>query len=102
VKTLRARVGQRGHLDLEWQRRTAEPRWQAIRQPLLSSAAEKLPVSASVGGNSPASRRTRHLLQVSRLRQVESIVIPTQLAASNTLTPAGTRTVVARGWKVRV
>jgi len=44
----------------------------------------------AVGGS--AAIRTRHFLQVPCPPQVESIAIPFQLAASNNVTPAGTRT----------
>ena len=40
----------------------------------------------------PSSICTLHFLQVPWPPQVESMAMPFQLAASNTLTPAGTRT----------
>ncbi len=49
-------------------------------------------MSSGDGTAAPSSIRTLHFLQVPWPPQVESIAIPFQLAASNTLTPAGTRT----------
>ena len=42
-----------------------------------------------------------HFLQVPWPPQVESIAMPFQLAASNRVTPGGTRTRVPLGWKAR-
>ena len=49
-------------------------------------------MSSADGVAAPSSMRTLHFLQVPWPPQVESIAMPFQLAASNTLTPAGTRT----------
>ncbi len=47
----------------------------------------------------PSSTRTLHFLQVPWPPQVESIAMPFQLAASNRVTPGGTRTRKPPGWK---
>ena len=49
-------------------------------------------MSSADGAAAPSSIRTLHFLQVPWPPQVESMAMPFQLAASNTVTPAGTRT----------
>src|SRR5215469_10888639 len=74
---------------------------QASRQPARSSSGEKARASTLDGGTAPPVICTLHFLQVPCPPQVESIAMPFQLAASNTLTPAGTRTRVPFGKKTR-
>ena len=65
---------------------------QASRQPSRSSSGLNARMSSAVGGAAPSSTRTLHFLHVPWPPQVESIAMPFQLAASNRVTPAGTRT----------
>ena len=65
---------------------------QASRQPARSSSGENARGSSRDTGTSPSTHRTLHLRQVPCPPQVESMAMPFQLAASNSVTPAGTRT----------
>src|ERR1035438_5307446 len=57
-------------------------------------------MSRLVGAGGSSAILIRHFLQVPWPPQVESIAMPFQLAASNSVTPAGTRT--GRSLKVRL
>ena len=54
-------------------------------------------MSSREGGTEPASTLTLHFLHVPWPPHVESIAMPFQLAASNTVTPGGTRTARSEG-----
>ncbi len=64
---------------------------QASRQPLRSSSVENARGSTGLISALPETTRTLHFLQVPWPPQVESIATPFQLAASNSVVPAGTR-----------
>src|SRR5437868_468648 len=64
----------------------------ASRHPPRISPAEYARVSRLEGAGASELNRIRHFLHVPWPPQVESIAIPFQLAASNSVTPRGTRT----------
>src|SRR5215472_10357743 len=74
---------------------------QASRQPARSSSGENARASSGEVGTLPSATLILHFLQVPCPPQVESIAMPFQLAASNRVTPGGTRTRVPPGWKTR-
>src|SRR5215467_371871 len=74
---------------------------QASRQPSRSSSGENARSSSGEAGTLPPVTLILHFLQVPCPPQVESIAMPFQLAASNRVTPGGTRTRVPLGWKTR-
>src|SRR5580698_4803882 len=65
---------------------------QASRQPSASSALVYALMSRLDGAGGSSAILIRHFLQVPCPPQVESIAMPFQLAASNKVTPYGTRT----------
>src|SRR5580693_10618808 len=65
---------------------------QASRHPSASSALVYALMSRLDGGGGSSAILIRHFLQVPCPPQVESIAMPFQLAASNKVTPYGTRT----------
>ncbi len=65
---------------------------QASRQPARSWSGSNARGSSRETGTAPSATRILHLRQVPCPPQVESMAMPFQLAASNTVTPAGTRT----------
>src|SRR5580692_975509 len=72
---------------------------QASRQPSASSALVYALMSRLDGAGGSSAILIRHFLQVPCPPQVESIAMPFQLAASNRVTPYGTRT--GRSLKIR-
>ena len=74
---------------------------QASRQPSRSSSGENARTSSGVTSAPPSTIRTLHFLQVPWPPQVESMAMPFQLAASKSVTPGGTRTLVPAGSKYR-
>ena len=74
---------------------------QARRHPPRSSSVEKARVSSDEIGALPSSTFTLHLRHVPWPPQVESMAMPFQLAASNSITPGGTRTLRPAGSKHR-
>ena len=82
--------GQRRHLDPQVLRRPGRGRPAA--SPRASSSGLKARGSSRDTATSPSTTCTLHLRQVPWPPQVESIAMPFQLAASNSVTPAGTRT----------
>ena len=98
----RGRLGpgdQRRHLDLQVAGRPAPGRPAASRR----AARPAMNARASSGdtGTAPSRILILHFLQVPWPPQVESIAMPFQLAASNSVTPGGTRTRVPLGWNTR-
>ena len=65
---------------------------QASRHPARSSSGLNARGSSRDTGTSPSTTRIRHFLHVPCPPQVESTAMPFQLAASNRVAPAGTRT----------
>ncbi len=74
---------------------------QASRQPARSSSGLNARTSISDTGALPVRTRTLHFLQVPCPPQVESIATPFQDAASNSVTPGGTRTCGPSGRNLR-
>src|SRR5258708_12060496 len=73
----------------------------ASRQPSRSSSAENGGTSRLDTGTAPSAILILHFLQVPCPPQVESMAMPFQLAASNTVTPAGTLTLLPLVTKTR-
>ncbi len=81
--------------------RTSLVAWarQASRHPLRSCSGVNARWSSRATGMEPSVTWTLHFLQVPWPPHVESMAMPFQLAASNTVTPGGTRTSRSAGVK---